>query len=215
MEALRPAKQMNLSGEGLSEYFTHQIAKTIMATKNCPTLRNILNEDMCMENFAGLGSVAYIFLKDDIDRSKLVAEKNVYKWTEDTFKEGKGFYRVELKENSQSFTGSSQNRRKGFKITGQLIIEVANEETSELLRALNNLDWGVILPDGDDKYQIMYSPSQKITLDADSLNTQTGAAASDDRQTTIAPVLENVKYPNLFVDFLEGKGPEDYLASVA
>ena len=90
-----------------------------------------------------------------------------------------------------------------------------NEAVAELMRGLNNLDWGVILTDGDDKYQILYSPTQKVTLDAGALKTETGAAASDDRIATIAPVLENVKYPNLYVTFPEGKTPEDYLAADA
>lgn len=180
----------------------------------CPTLRDITNDDQCLENFAGLGSVAYFFVKDDLE-APLVATKNVYAWLANSFATGKGFYRAELRENSQSFTGESQGKRKAFKITGQLIIEVVNEAVAELMRGLNNLDWGVILTDGDDKYQILYSPTQKVTLDAGALKTETGAAASDDRIATIAPVLENVKYPNLYVTFPEGKTPEDYLAADA
>lgn len=178
----------------------------------CPTLRHISNDDQCLENFAGLGSVAYFFVKDDLT-APLAAEKNVYSFLETSFVTGKGFYRAELRENSQSFTGESQGKRKAFKITGQLIIEVVNEAVAELMRGLNNLDWGVILTDGDDKYQILYSPTQKVTLDAGALKTETGAAASDDRIATIAPVLENVKYPNLYVTFPEGKTPEDYVAA--
>lgn len=183
-----------------------------MANPNCPTLRHILNDDQCEENYAGLGSTAYIFQKDDL-KAPLVANKNVYTMGSDAFKEGKGLFKVELRENSQSFTGESQKRRGGFKITGNLIIEVVNEETSELLRALNNLDWGVILSDGDNgKWQILYSPTQKVTIDAGGLKTETGAAASDDRICTVAPVLENVKYPNLYVEFAEGVTPEELLA---
>ena len=68
----------------------------------CPTLRDITNEDQCLENFAGLGSVAYFFVKDDLE-APLVATKNVYAWLATSFASGKGFYRVELRENSQSF----------------------------------------------------------------------------------------------------------------
>lgn len=184
-----------------------------MANPNCPTMRHILAGDVCTENFAGLGSVAYFFLKDEMNLEEFKAEKNVYAWTDDVFKEGKGFYKVELKPESQSFTGESQGKNKGFNITGQLIIEVVNEEISEFLRSLNNLDWGCILPDGDDKFQLMYNKTRKVQLDSGSLKTETGAASSDDRQTTLAPVCPGCKYPNLYVTFPEGTTPEDYLAT--
>ena len=183
-----------------------------MTNLNCPTMRHIKAGDVCTENFAGLGSVAYFFLKDDINKEKLVADKNVYAWTNEVFKsDTKGFFKVELKPESQSFIGENQGKNKGFNITGQLIIEVVNEETSEFLRALNNLDWGCILPDGDEKYQIMYSKTRKVTLDSGALKTETGAASTDDRQATLAPVQPGCSYPNLYVTFPEGKGPEDYL----
>lgn len=183
-----------------------------MAKTNCPTLRHITNDDQCLENFAGLGAKAYIFIKDDL-KAPLVATKNVYTFPEDAFKENCGFYAVELKENSQSITGESQGKRKGFKQTGQLVIEVVNEAVSELLRGLNNLDWGYIVADGDDKWQIMYSKSQKITLDSGALKTETGAQASDDRVSTLAPTLENALYPCCFVSFPEGVSPDDMLAT--
>ena len=175
-------------------------------------MRHISNDDQCLENYAGLGATAYFFLVDDIDKSALVADKETYAWTATTFKEGKGFYKVELRENSQSFTGESQGKRKGFKITGQLIIEVVNEAVSELLRALNNREFGIILGDGE-KYQIMYSPSKKVTLESGALKTETGASSSDDRIATLAPVIENVAYSNFWVTFPSGKTPDDYVLS--
>lgn len=182
-----------------------------MANLNCPVLRHIKQEDMCEENFAGLGAIAYVFSKDDLS-APLAHDKEVYQFTESAFKSGKGFYKLELRAGSQSITGESQKKRGGFKQTAQLIIEVVNGETAQLLRALNNLDWALVLPDGD-KFQIMYlHNSQKVTIDPGALKTETGAAASDDRITTIAPVLENCYYPNTYVEFPEGKTPEDYLA---
>lgn len=180
--------------------------------QECPQMRHISNDDQCLENYAGLGATAYFFLVDDIDKSALVATQETYAWTATTFKEGKGFYKVELRENSQSFTGESQGKRKGFKITGQLIIEVVNEAVSELLRALNNREFGIILGDGE-KYQIMYSPSKKVTLESGALKTETGASSSDDRIATLAPVIENVAYSNFWVTFPTGKTPDDYVLS--
>lgn len=174
---------------------------------NCPTLRNLLQGQICEENFAGLGSTAYIFLKKDLAKP-LEHEGNIYKMDAKSFKSGTGLFKLELKEGSQSITGESQKKRGGFKQTAQCIVEVVNEEVSDLFRALNNLDWCLIMQDGENKYQIMYSPTQKVTLDAGALKTETGAQASDDRVSTINPVLENCIYPNTFLQ-LEGVDIED------
>lgn len=174
---------------------------------NCPTLRNLLQGQICEENFAGLGSTAYIFLKKDLAKP-LEHDGNIYKMNASSFKAGTGLFKLELKEGSQSITGESQKKRGGFKQTAQCIVEVVNEEVSDLFRALNNLDWCLIMPDGENKYQLLYSPTQKVTLDAGALKTETGAQASDDRIATIAPVLENCLYPNCFLQ-LEGVEIED------
>lgn len=181
---------------------------------NCPALRHIDAADLCEESFAGLGSIGYIFLKEDL-KAPLEHEKNIYKMGDDAFGENKGFYKISLKPGSQSITGESQKKNGGFKQTAQLVIEVVNEATSELLRALNNRDWALVLPDGD-KFQIMYlHNSQKITLDSGALKTETGAAASDDRVCTLAPVLENCFYPNTWLQFTgtSVKSPEDALVA--
>lgn len=189
--------------------FSNPFILFIMA-QNCPTLFSISNANMCFENFAGLGTVGYFFLKDDIDKSNFVAEKNVYSFSESTLVEGKKLFRVELKENSQGITGESQKARQGFKLTANLVINTVDERVADFCRSLNNLDWGLILPDGENKYQLLYSPTYRPTLDAGAIKTETGQAASDDRQTTISVVQENVKYPNLFVTFPEGQTPDDY-----
>ena len=190
-----------------------------MANVNCPTLRHIKQEDQCEENFAGLGAIGYIFVKGDLNAAlddgsgKKITK--VYSFPEKSakpFKEGKGFFRIDLLPGSQSITGESQSKNGGYKQTAQLIIKAVNEEVSELCRALNNLDWALILPDGD-KWQCMYlHNTQKITLNAGAIKTETGAQASDSRQTTIAPVLENCYFPNTWIQFAEGEGPEDFLA---
>lgn len=185
--------------------------------QNCPQMFSVRNDDQCLENFAGLGSTAYIFLLDDIDKKELKTlegRPNVYSWTDKVLGSNKYLYKVELRENSQSFTGESQGQRKGFKITGQLVIEVVNETTAKLCRALNNREYGIILPDGDN-YQIMYSPTKKITRDAGALKTETGASSSDDRICTLAPVLENQSYPNYWVELAEGIASFDELVEGA
>lgn len=186
-----------------------------MSSIKCPVPRHVREGDMCEENFAGLGSVGYIFIKTELSKPLATEPTLVYQFpkkTDTPFKSGCGFYRVDLRPGTQSITGESQKKNGGFKQTGQLVIGVVNEVVAELLRALNNRDWAYVIPDGD-KWQCMYlHNSQKITLDAGALKTETGAQASDDRQATLAPVLENCYFPNTWIEFATGESPEDFLA---
>lgn len=163
---------------------------------NCPTLFSILAEEDCSENLAGLGEVAYIGLKKDL-QSPMTATDNTY--TTPVFKDGKGLYKVDLKEESQKVAGESQGKRKGFNLTGTMVFDAVNEQISELSRGLNNLDWFAIFPDPSGDAQILYDPNKKIRIESGGLTSDTGAAAADDRITTVNFVLGPVKYPNLFV----------------
>ena len=166
--------------------------------QTCPTLNNYLAGDECLENLAGLGEVAYIGLKSELD-APLTATDNVYSMP--VFKDGKGLYKVELKENSQKITGSGQGKRKGFNLTCTLVFDAVNRRTSKLARALNNLgDLFIIYPDGDDN-QIMYDANKKLHADQDGITSDTGDTPDSDRVTTVNLILGPVKFPNLFVDF--------------
>ncbi len=80
-----------------------------------------------------------------------------------------------------------------------MILDAVNDKISELARGLNNLDWFAIFPDPSGDAQILYDPNKKIRIESGGLTSDTGAAASDDRITTVNFVLGPVKYPNLFV----------------
>lgn len=98
-----------------------------MAEVNCPTLADILASDECMENLAGLGSVVYVGVKGDL-KSPLTATDNNY--ATPTYNAGKGLYRFDCKEESQKYAFSSLGRRKGYEITGTLILEAVNKATA-------------------------------------------------------------------------------------
>ena len=169
-----------------------------MAEITCPSLINYRAGDECLENLAGLGEVAYLGLKSDLE-TPLTATDNVYSMP--TFKSGKGLYRVDLRENSQKIAGSSQGKRKGFQLTATLIFDAVNKKTSKIARALNNLgDLFIIMPDGDDN-QIMYDPNKKLHADNGGITTDTGDTPDSDRIMTANLILGPVKYPNLFVTF--------------
>lgn len=178
----------------------------------CPTLDHVLKSNDCLENFAGLGSVAYFGLKSDL-AEPLVLTDNVY--SEPKFKAGKGLFKIECKDETNKIEGSSLGYRKGFKQTGTSILESVNKAIAKLGRGLNNLDLFVIMPD-DEEFQIMYDKTRKIKFDADGIKTETGAAASDERQTTLTFSLQPVKYPNMYVTITDiDKLLEGYTPPVA
>lgn len=189
---------------------------------SCLPLVSITAEESCFESFGGLGTTAWLFLHSDL-KSDLkfyaaneipetspyeqvgtdTSDSVVYNGT-DPLKSGAefGFVKIELKPNSQSITGENNATNKGFKQTAQLIFDQTNERISRLCRSLNNRHgkWGVIIKDGY-KYQIMYTAGEALTLDAGSIKTETGAGSSDDRQTTLAPVLDKAWAPETYIYF--------------
>lgn len=168
----------------------------------CPTLKNILAEDACTENYAGLASKVFLGLKSDL-KAALTLDDETATYSVPEMKEGKFLYMLECKEDNQQIEGSSLGKRKGFALTFNAVLEAVDKKTAVVARALNNLDLFIIAQDGED-YQIMYDPTRKVTFENDGIKTDTGKAASDDRQVTMAAKLSPVKYPNLFVTAPEG-----------
>lgn len=165
------------------------------STVVCPVLEDVLASQECLENFAGLGSVVYIGLKDDLEAPLTLTDDT---YATPKFKAGKGLFRLDLKDESQKIEGSSQGRRGGFTLTCTLVFEAVNPAIAKISRALNNLDYFLIFPDGDET-QIMYDPNRKVKAESDGIKSDTGAAASDERNTTITLKLGPVKYCNLYV----------------
>lgn len=167
-----------------------------MAEVTCPTLEHILNADQCNENLAGLGEVVYVGVKADL-AAPLAATDNVY--SEPSFKAGKGLFKIECADETQGIIGGSLGYRKGFKQTLEFAIDAVNKIIAKTGRALNNLDLFFIVPDGEE-FQIMYDPNRKCKADADGIQSNTGKAAADERQTTCTFTLQPVKYSNYYVE---------------
>lgn len=202
---------------------------------NCLPFVTITAEDSCDESFGGLGTTAWLFVHSDLKAPlQLYPEKSVPSTSpyahgtdegdsviyngEDPLKDDPefGFVHIDLKPNSQSLTGENNASNKGFKQTAQLIFDQTNERISRCCRAINNRHgkWGVIIKDGK-KFQIMYTADEALTLDAGSIKTETGAASSDDRQCTLAPVLDKAIAPETYIYFGQteagvDKTPDDF-----
>ena len=179
-------------------------------TVTCPQLADILNDDECLENLAGLGSDVYIGLKSELT-TPLTATDNLYGTP--TFQSGKGLYKVQCKDDSQQIQGSSLGYRKGFELTCTFVVDSVNPAAGKLARAINNRDIFIIAKDG--KYsQIMYDPSRKVKFDSSGIKTDTGSKPEDDRSTTFEAKLSPVDFPNLYVtEPAESAGWDSLLAS--
>ncbi len=181
-----------------------------MASVTCPQLVDVLNEDECLENLAGLGTDIYIGLKSELT-APLTATDNSY--STPSFTSGKGLYKVQCADEKQQIKGSSLGRRKGFELTCTFVVDSVNPAAGKLARAINNNDIFIIAKDGDVS-QIIYDPNRKVKFDSGAITTDTGAAASDDRITTYEAKLSPVSYPNLYVaEPSEGAGWDSLLAS--
>jgi hypothetical protein len=138
----------------------------------------------------------YIGLRGDLS-APMTATDNTF--ATPVFKSGKGLFKFDLKEEAQKIAGESQGKRKGYNITGTMVFDGVDKKVSKILRALNNLDWFAIFPDPSGDAQILYDPNKKVRIDQGGATTDTGAAAADDRISTVNFILGPVKYPNLFV----------------
>lgn len=179
-------------------------------TITCPTLGDILASDECMENLAGLGSVVYVGVKGDLS-APLTATDNNY--STPAFASGKGLYRLDCKEESQKYAFSSLGRRKGYEITGTLILEAVNKATAKILRAMNNLDLFLIFKDNDGSSLIVYDPTRKMEADSGGITGDTGDTPDSDRQITLEYKLSPVVYPMYYVTEPGTGGWDSLLAS--
>lgn len=163
---------------------------------DCPELLEVINENQCEENFAGVSSTVYIGLKSDLAAPLTLTDCT---YSTPTFKSGKGLYRLDCEEEKNKIQGSSLGYRGGFKQTYDMTTCLVNKATSMLGRALNNLDVFFIIEDGADT-QIMYDPQHRVKFAADGISSDTGAATSDERISHYVAQLAPVKYKNLFVE---------------
>ena len=182
-----------------------------MATGNCPTLSSFLVGDQCEENFAGMGMVVYAFERNQVNTAllkKSSSDDSIYEVQKSnnagiqTFLNANHYaVKFECKRESQQVQGESQGERKGFIITANFVIEAVDENTAKIARALNMKDLAYILVEnGSKKPQILYDKVQRCQIESGGLTTDTGLAATDDRQMSVSIKLGPVSHPNFFLD---------------
>ena len=164
--------------------------------QNCEELLEYIAAAQCSENYAGIGSRVYMGLRSDLSAPLTETGPN---WSGLTFKAGKGLYRLDCREEVNNIVGSSSNQNKGFTQTLNFTLDAVSPTTARVARVLNNRkDLFFCVEDGDE-IQIMYHPTNKIQVDSGGIETNTGAAAEDDRGVTCAIQLKKCKYPNNYL----------------
>ena len=181
-------------------------------TATCPEIKDILVANECLENFGGLGVNVYVFNKADL-KAPLKPEKNIYPaLTSESFNTGNGLYKFECQEGSQGHTFESLGRRNGFKQQLDYVLESVNAESAAVARALNNLDLGYIVQDGD-KSIIVYDPQHKFEYAEGGIKGDTGKKAEDDRQVTLSGTLKPTTYGRYEITEPETGGWDSLLVS--
>lgn len=177
----------------------------------CPVFKDFILSSQCEESSGGIAAQMYVGLKEDLNAPLAVKTDDPTTYpafvapsstgsVTPTFKTGKGLYKFDLKQKANSIKGSSLGARKRFKQTFSGVIEAVSPEAAEIARALNNLDFFIIVVDGE-RSQIMYSKDFRIEAPADGINTDTGVNPEDDRVTNLATLeLQPVPYPNMFIE---------------
>lgn len=151
-----------------------------------PILKSLKKGARKTENFAGVASYALFFMKEDLASEPVLSPDGTYPGYEAlTFKEGKGAYRVDCKIDVNKVTFKSLGQNKGFENTVNIALDRNDADSSIFLRALNNLDFGVAIRDGDD-FQVLYHPQVPCKIDAGGIAGDTGDKADSDRQVTVA-----------------------------
>lgn len=169
-----------------------------MSKAVCPNLSDWIKSDNCLENFAGLGTDLYVFLKADLAAPLSIAEGAENEYGTPEFKAGKRLYKIQCKEESVQHTDSSLKKRGGFKQELKFIVDSDNADSARLNRALNNNEVGFIFIDNGVSY-IVYDPNRDGKFDSDGISGDTGAAATDDRQTSYTYVLQPTLYGKYLV----------------
>lgn len=180
-----------------------------MAQVVCPTLSDLLSKNQCLENFAGLSTNIYLGLKDDLQSPMTLTDGE---YSTPVFLASKGLYKIQAKEDTVGIKGSSLGRRKGFSLELAFTLESVDLDTAKVARALNNLDYFIIVEDGDVS-QIMYSTQHKITADSGGIASDTGQKSEDERQITFTLKLSPVTHPCEYVKAPTEGGWDSLLAS--
>ena len=160
------------------------------------TLKDIKRSaQSCTESYSGIGTSVYVAFYED-----LVAQYD-YSIKEDVagfdpgsfvFKEGKGFYQLDIKKKSGKVTAESNGQGKGFTNVLTFVINQSMEDMALISRAMNNADTLWAASDGQGGYYMIYDKNfaPEVAISAD-----TGDAPDSDNGFTVTVTGTPMRYP--------------------
>ena len=149
----------------------------------------------CEESYSGIGTSVYVAFVEDL------AAQYDYSAKEDLagfdpasfkFKDGKGFYQLDIKKKSGKVTSESNGQGKGFTNVLTFVINQSMEDMALISRAMNNADTLWAAADGKGGYYVIYDRNfaPEVAISAD-----TGDTPDSDNGFTVTVTGTPMKYP--------------------
>lgn len=166
-------------------------------TNECDLSHLTSEDDGCVEQMSGTGTMAYFINMADLANLPQYDEENPSYFATDSFdttafKAGKGAYKVELRNDANNIQPASVAAKKGFNQVATLVTDIISPVASKFFRRANNLNHIAILIDtGTGEYYALCNPQKKGTLE---IAGDTGTASSDESGYTITYTQWNI-YP--------------------
>ena len=152
----------------------------------------------CQENFSGVGTRVYVALADSlVDGAVKWSDKfagfAASSFSAESFKDGAGFYAIDLKQKSGKVTSESNPQGGGFNNVFTGVVNSNMDRFAYIARTINNVDTVWLISDGsDDGYYVIYDPqfAPEFAMSAD-----TGDTPDSDRGFTLTVTASPSRYP--------------------
>ena len=158
----------------------------------------------CTENYAGTGTTAYVFKTEDVDTTALKVDEKTNTYTGFKMKEGTKVTPIALKNQANKVASTSLGFCNGFKNVATVVIERDLDLAAVLSRAVNNANFGVLLPKagiGQGAY-ILWNPMTRTEVE---ISDDTGDAYDSDNQATWTITSAPMAYPRMGISDTEFK----------
>lgn len=147
----------------------------------------------CEESYSGIGTSVYVAFVEDLevpaDYSDALAG---FDETAFQFKNGKGFYQLDIKKKTGKVTSESNGQGKGFTNVLTFVMNQSMDDMALISRAINNVDTLWAAADGKGGYYMIYDKNfaPEVAISAD-----TGDAPDSDNGFTVTVTGTPMRYP--------------------
>lgn len=165
-----------------------------------------MGDSACTENYAGTGTVAYLFAASDVDKDSLAVDEKLPMYKTFALKDGAKIYPVALKVQANKVDGSGLGPNKGFSNVATIVAERDLDRLAVLQRTVNNKRCGLLLkkPGTASGAYILWNESVDTTFEfADT----TGDTFDSDNTSTWTVTSAPMPYSRMYI-------PEDQFTAL-